>query len=148
MRHCRGMVLWMVLMLPVMAMAQEPPPDHIDMSWQWVVYALGGLILSNIGMWLREARKHKDWKAKNGTEKEMAETVKKVNGNVDHLLIGQTELDGKIDKVNGKIDSTKDELKTEIQGVRSHCSETVKSVNSRISDNTAKIFELAKDKGA
>lgn len=124
MRRCRGMVMiFMVLVLPILAAAQGATPAPRDISW----YAIVALVLSNIGMWIREGRKHKHWKAKNGTEEETKVQVEAMDGKVDLLLNGQTE------------------LATEISGMKTLCATTSGALSERIGANADNIFALAKN---
>lgn len=50
---------------------------------------LGGiavLAISNIGMWIREWRKHSDWKNNNGSMKALETSLTETNKKIDNLL--------------------------------------------------------------
>ena len=49
------------------------------------ILGLAALIVSNVGIWIREWRKHRDWKAKNGDVGEIKTDIKEIKTDMGNL---------------------------------------------------------------
>jgi chromosome segregation ATPase len=108
-----------------------------------LIYLVVGLLLSNIGMWIREWLKHRSWKRNNGS----IETIKTL-ATETKTEVGKTQ--NKVDCLDRKMGSAREdirEVKTAVKAQTSHCKTTVAHINTAITENSKQIFELAKDKG-
>lgn len=97
-----------------------------------LIFGLGSLIISNVAMWIREFKKHKTWKKNNGALDEIKATVSKMDKKVDCL-------DGKVGKARESLAS----IKSSVNSMQLHCSQTVSQFSKQISENSSKIFDLA-----
>jgi len=93
-------------------------------TWIGLLFTLGVLTLSSIGVWILEYRRHQTSKKGNGYLKNIADTLK--------------ELDEKQDAMN----ETVVETKTKVEEQSKQCKITVKSVFTEIGKNSDRIFEL------
>ena len=135
----RGMVTIFLLLggtIPLGAQGDVATTPQV-LPWSWVIYVLAGLAISNVAAWIREWRKHKDWKAKNGAEKEVLKAVNMIHEKTDGLIVGQVEL-------KQDLGLAKTELRTEVRNIKSNCSRVSSEVKKNIEANTEKIFELAR----
>jgi len=79
---------------------------------------LAALIVSNVGIWVREWRKHRDWKAKNGDVQEIKKDVKTIDGKVDELDTKMAGVEKEIEafgrtcvRMNGEISTNRNDIK-------------------------------------
>lgn len=88
------------------------------------------LLISNIGMWIREWKKHSTWQ-KNG------KGINEVNKCVKTI-------DGKMDKANVEIGK----VQTSIDDQKAFCKKVSGGLSELVAKNSDRIFELNKDKNA
>lgn len=96
---------------------------------------LGGLLISNIGMWIREWRKHQSWKRNNGS--------------IEVIKTTATETQEQVKRLDGKMGQAREdirEVKTAVTAQKEHCQVTVNQMTKAIADTNSKVFELAKEK--
>ena len=86
-----------------------------------------GLILSNIGMWYREWKKHTSWKTNNGDIGAIKETVGTIDTKMDCI-------DKKLAIVN-----------TKVGGMKSHCKTTVLRFEKGLETHSQQILDMAKN---
>jgi len=86
------------------------------------------LIISNVGLWIREYWKGKNSNKTNGV---LTETYKKVE-----------EIEKIINDNNLKLT----ELKTEVSSMKTHCADTVSRFQGAITDQAQKIYDLERNK--
>lgn len=93
-------------------------------TWIGLFFTLGVLLISSIGVWILEYKKHQTYKKQNGNLETIADTLKK--------------LDEKQDEINIVVAETK----TKVEEQSTQCKITVKSVFKGIEKNTDRIFKL------
>lgn len=94
-------------------------------------YGIIGLILSNVGVWVREYFKDKDWKLKNGAIERIEGAIKKIFGQQERMAETQGEMAGSIGKIE-----------TELGGINKTCERFDKEINQ----NRRDILSLEKHK--
>lgn len=99
-----------------------------------MIIVIVGIAFSHIGQWIREGRKHRDFKKKND---QLGSIEKKIN-TVDEKQDAQTA------KIAGMTSALKG-MKTQCAERLSSCTTTRKEVEARVSQNTKNIFTLAKN---
>jgi len=90
------------------------------------------LLLSNIGIWIREAQKARSFKQKNGNLEQIRSDISSTKSKIDCV-------DRKITKVREEIV----EVKTEIKAMKENCDQTVARFSGEIQNNREKIFKIA-----
>ena len=100
-----------------------------------VFWGLVALLLSNIGIWIREAQKARSFKQKNGNLEQIRSDISSTKSKIDCV-------DRKITKVREEIV----EVKTEIKAMKENCDQTVGRLSGEIKNNREKIFEMATEK--
>lgn len=99
-----------------------------------MIIVIAGIAFSHIGQWIREGRKHRDFKKKND---QLGSIEKKIN-----------TVDEKQDKQTAKIAG----MTSAIKGMQKQCAERIKTcttsrteMEGRVKQNTDNLFKLAKN---
>lgn len=93
-------------------------------TWIGLLFTLGVLTISSIGVWVLEYRRHQTSKKGNGYLKNIADTLK--------------ELDEKQDAMKEIVVETK----TKVEAQANHCESTVSAVFKAIDKNSDRIFTM------
>ena len=93
-------------------------------TWIGLFFLLGTLLISSIGVWIVEFRKHQNSKKQNGRLKAIADTLKVLDKKQDEMTV------------------TVIKTATLVNAQTKHCENTVKSVFKEIGKNSDRIFEL------
>jgi len=110
-------------------------PGQVEVrDWKTLLYFLVPLILSNVGMWIREVAKMRGHKHKNG---QLATIIDNTNTAKGIALSAKREITD--------VKTTVTSIDTKIGEMKENCTKTVAHIQSGITDNTQKIFELAKN---
>jgi len=104
------------------AAAQQPQ------NWMQLVYMSIMLIAVNLPLWIREIKKYKDFKAKNGTLDVIKSGIQDVKSDIGKLQTGQTRMEGEIKKQANACKLISGPLKEQVE------------------QNKQNLFDLVKDK--
>lgn len=82
------------------------------------IIGLAALVISNVGIWIREWRKHKTWRGQNGDVQEIKADVKEVGKKVNGIDTKMASVDTEMKafgrtckRMNGEIRTNRDDIK-------------------------------------
>lgn len=101
--------------------AQQPK------TWLQMIYMAIVVIVVNVPIWIREIKKHKDFRAKNGQLVAIKETVDNTDTRTQ-----------KMDKALGIV-------KTKVEAQEQKCTDTVTRIEGGLLQHSNQILELAKN---
>ena len=110
------------------AAVATPAPDPVPTTWVAAVYMIAVLLIGQIGLWIREAVKYRDFKKKNG---DLQEIKKQATSAADKATTAA---------------AVAIETKAIVALMQTNCATTTSRISTAIEANTSRIVDLATKK--